>query len=189
MLQIETSRMRLVPVRFHHLRDLHRLHCDPNIVHTILDGVYPTIDQTRRKLSQYVRQWNCDGFGFWMVYENTNDRSIPLGRCGLRLLDGTDELELGYCYSGRASGKGVAVEAGRKALEFGFGQLAVERIVCVIRNGNIRSVRVAEKLGFRYVDHRWQYGKLMAYFENEANRPSTNRDETSRDSFNRVGGL
>ena len=49
-------------------------------------------------------------------------------------------------------GQGVATEAGRAALEFGFGALGLDHVVAVVRPENAGSKRVLDKLGLRF-DH------------------------------------
>jgi ribosomal-protein-alanine N-acetyltransferase len=45
-------------------------------------------------------------------------------------------------------GRGIATEAGRAFIEFGFTQLHLRRIVAAVKVGNAASVSVLQKLGF-----------------------------------------
>ena len=51
------------------------------------------------------------------------------------------------------------------ALQFGFEQLGLDRIVAVTRPANVASRRVLEKLGFSYVREDEFYGGPALYFE------------------------
>ncbi len=56
--------------------------------------------------------------------------------------------EVGYWIRSDESGKGLATEAAARAIEIGFDELELHRIVLRIAVGNDASQRVAEKLGF-----------------------------------------
>lgn len=76
-----------------------------------------------------------------------------IGYCGLYSSLGlrgpvADETTLAFYLSREYWGKGLATEAGRTFIEFGFTQLRLKRIVATVEIGNAASVRVLEKLGF-----------------------------------------
>jgi len=56
--------------------------------------------------------------------------------------------EIGYWIRSDETGKGLATEATRKALEIAFDELRLHRVILRIAIGNRPSERVAEKLGF-----------------------------------------
>jgi [ribosomal protein S5]-alanine N-acetyltransferase len=92
----------------------------------------------------------------WATVLKSEDRYV--GRCGLYPhLDGgtkvVGEAVLGFYLSREVWGRGLASEAGRAFIEFGFGELAMARIVTAVEVGNAASVRVLEKLGFGMVSH------------------------------------
>jgi RimJ/RimL family protein N-acetyltransferase len=81
-----------------------------------------------------------------------------IGRCGLYPnFRGEErvagEAVLGFHLARQFWGQGFASEAGRAFVEFGFGELKLERIVTAVEVGNIASVRVLERLGFVVTSH------------------------------------
>ena len=58
------------------------------------------------------------------------------------------EAVLAFCLAREYWGRGLASEAGRAFVNFGFDQLRLKRIVAVAEVGNAASIRVLEKLGF-----------------------------------------
>ncbi len=54
---------------------------------------------------------------------------------------------LGYWVADAARGRGVAVEAARRAAHFAFGTLALQRLTILVQPENRASLRVAVKLG------------------------------------------
>jgi ribosomal-protein-alanine N-acetyltransferase len=162
---LHTPRLLLLPMDQSHELELHCLHTDPFVVASILDGEPPTIEQTRERLRLYLRDWQTEGWGFWMVYQKQNGRTTLAGRCGVRRFAGTGDVELGHCFLEEASGKGIAVEAARAIAHHLFAACGVRRLVAVIAPTNARALKAASKLGLRHIDDRRHNGKWRHYFE------------------------
>lgn len=99
--------------------------------------------------------WDICGYGFWIVEEKETGRF--LGEAGLadfkRNIDPplTGKPEFGWVIVADAHGKGYATEAARAAIEWKDANLPGSPACCIIDPENARSIRVAEKLGFREV--------------------------------------
>jgi RimJ/RimL family protein N-acetyltransferase len=92
-----------------------------------------------------------DRLAMWATALKEDGRYI--GRCGLypHLVDGgrvSDEAVLGLYLAREFWGRGLASEAGRAFIAFGFDELKLTRIVTAVQIENAASVRVLEKLGF-----------------------------------------
>lgn len=77
----------------------------------------------------------------------------PIGSIGLHRNDlacHQDEYELGYWIGKPFWGQGLIPEASREILRYAFEDLGMKRIWCGYYEGNIKSRRVQEKLGFVY---------------------------------------
>ncbi|WP_158861123.1 GNAT family N-acetyltransferase [Lunatibacter salilacus] len=61
--------------------------------------------------------------------------------------------------------RGYATEASLGLLEYGCQGFVLKKILSSAHIGNIASRRLMEKIGMRYVDDRFQYGCLQAYYE------------------------
>jgi len=76
-----------------------------------------------------------------------------VGSVGLHrndLAEGDDEYELGYWIGKPFWGQGMIPEASRELLRYAFEELGMARIWCGYYDGNTKSRRVQEKLGFLY---------------------------------------
>jgi [ribosomal protein S5]-alanine N-acetyltransferase len=99
-------------------------------------------------LEDYHQKW---GFGLWAVVHKPNWAVI--GFCGLSLFDNVDgqrEVEIGYRLASDYWGQGLATEAARAVRDHALGQLALRRLIALIDAENVRSIRVAEKIGLRH---------------------------------------
>jgi RimJ/RimL family protein N-acetyltransferase len=86
-----------------------------------------------------------------------------MGRCGFLVWDvaaltptneaeasGPTELEVGYALGRPYWGSGYATEAARAVRDHALGPMGRERLIAFIRPDNVRSRRVAEKLGMQH---------------------------------------
>ena len=81
------------------------------------------------------------------------ETGLPVGSIGLHhndLAEKDDEAELGYWLGVPYWGQGLVPEAARELLRHAFEDLKLARVWCGYYDGNERSRRVQEKLGFRY---------------------------------------
>jgi len=89
-----------------------------------------------------------------MVWKITDkETGAMLGSLGLeidRFRPGIASKELGYWVAEEFWGQGMATEACRAALRFGFEELELEIVGICTGPDNLRSQRVIEKLGFAY---------------------------------------
>ncbi|HYD42504.1 MAG TPA: GNAT family N-acetyltransferase [Anaeromyxobacter sp.] len=73
-----------------------------------------------------------------------------VGACGIRIRSPEDRVaDMGYALRRDAWGQGLATEAARALVEFGFRTLGMHRIWATCHVDNARSARVLEKAGMR----------------------------------------
>ena len=72
-----------------------------------------------------------------------------IGYCGFfrQLVDGIEEIEIGYRLHPDCWNRGLATEAARAVRDYAFGVLKLERVISLIHPENHASRRVAEKTG------------------------------------------
>ena len=76
---------------------------------------------------------------------------IELMMCGKSALtDREDECELGYWIGQAFWGRGLIPEAAKRLIRHGFEDLGMQKIWCGYYDGNTKSSRVQEKMGFQY---------------------------------------
>ena len=59
-------------------------------------------------------------------------------------------IDFGYRYSKDSWGKGLGFEAAKKVLEYGFLELALDKVLGLTAEQNYGSIRILEKLGFKF---------------------------------------
>jgi [ribosomal protein S5]-alanine N-acetyltransferase len=106
------------------------------------EGIQKFLDGTQKR---YER----DGVAQWAVILKESGQFI--GECGIsaQIVDGNQELEIGYRFARKYWGKGYATEAAVACRDYGFTQKNYSRLISIIEAENSASIRVAEKVGMR----------------------------------------
>ena len=129
------------------LDHLFALYHSPDVRKYYSEGI-PTCAETRLELEWIINKCYVKyGFGMWAtIYKETGKF---IGRCGLCPMDieGREEIEVAYMLAKEYWGQGLATEAAQAILKYGFEQLDLSRLICVINPDNRASSRVAEKIG------------------------------------------
>ena len=168
MIILETKRLILRHQVLTDLDDLYALYCDPDIIRYIPDAPR-NFQETREEL-----EWHMNGhpkhpeLGLWAtIYKETNKF---IGRCGLLpwTVDGTFEVEVAYTISKTFWGQGLGSEAAQAILNYGFDQLHLTRLICLIEPDNLASKKVATKIGMSF-EKDWvdELGPLQVYSRNK----------------------
>lgn len=130
------------------LESLQRIFKDPEVMKYLgaEPGTTLSTNETKDILEKMIDFWSRHGFGRWGVVEKNDEMLI--GLCGFRLLDSIPELF--YLFAKENWGKGLATEAAKAVVRYGFEELGFERIMAATRHGNIGSIRVLTKIGMRF---------------------------------------
>jgi len=161
-LPIFTERLAIRPYEPGDLAQLHKvLYGDPASM-ALLGGARD-IAGTKASIERSMLQQEIGGYSFWPVFER--ETGLLVGEAGLfPLAPGGPDTALGYAFGRDYWGQGYATEAGRAALDEGFGPLGLDRIVAITREANTRSRKVLGKLGFRLDSRRHIWGAEQLYF-------------------------
>lgn len=161
MTSLATERLSLRPFGENDFDVLMSLYGDPDVMDIRKIGTQSAV-QTKAQLATILDHWKAHGFGLFAVFDKANGGFV--GECGLRYLDDTSEVELSYGLRPAFWGRGYATEAAAEMISFGFGPVALDRIVALSRGANTGSHRVLEKLGMT-LERRWsnEYGELVKY--------------------------
>ena len=146
---LETERLILRHLVIGDLDELFALYSDPEIRRYFPEGVL-SFEETKEEL-----EWFLNGhpkhpkLGLWATVHKETGKFI--GRCGLLpwQIDGKLEVEIAYLIDKSFWGQGLATEAARGILQYGFERLKLSRLICLIDPENIPSQKVAKKIGMK----------------------------------------
>ena len=75
----------------------------------------------------------------------------PIGFNGISIDEEKNSAELSYIYDIDFTGNGYCSEASKKLIDTGFDLLKLDSIIAETVTDNIKSIKVLERLGFRYI--------------------------------------
>ena len=151
---IETERLLLRLPRAEDAPGLMEAFADPDAMRYIGDGSTADLAGSEEAVTRWLARWDAWGIGMFVV-ERTRDARV-LGRAGFLRWDpetwevGGSETELGWGLAREHWGQGYATEAALALRDWALGERGLTRLISLIQHGNVRSFRVAEKLGERY---------------------------------------
>jgi RimJ/RimL family protein N-acetyltransferase len=151
---IETERLLLRLPRPEDAPDLAVAYAEPETVRYIGDGTTSTLEDVEAGIAQWLERWELWGVSLFSLERREDGR--VLGRAGFLRWDpetweiGGSETEIGWLLGQDHWGRGYATEAALALRDWARRERGLHRLISLIQHGNLRSVRVAEKLGERY---------------------------------------
>ena len=143
---LETERLILRLWKETDAEECYRYAKDPRVGPAAGWPVHSSVENSR----QIIRDVLMKPETYAIVLKETG---LPVGSIGLHhndLAKKEDEAELGYWIGVPYWGRGFVPEAARELLRHAFEDLKLNRVWCGYYDGNLKSKRVQEKLGFQY---------------------------------------
>ena len=160
---LEAARIRLRPLRLDDAPEVFTMFSDPRVTRYWSFPAWTDPAQAQAWLAERIGWGPPSVFG-WAMADRHTDAFI--GTTALFSLSGPlHRAELGYSLLPSRQGEGLASEAVRRALDFGFDTLGLERIEADVDPRNEASCRLAERLGFQregLLRNRWRVGGEFA---------------------------
>jgi [ribosomal protein S5]-alanine N-acetyltransferase len=105
--------------------------------------------EVARRLQREIDRMEAHGIQYWAIYMRSDDDHV--GCCGLRHYRLDEQIhELGFHLRPEYWGKGLAIEAARAVIPYGFETIGAKALSAGHHPENLSSKRVLEKLGFIY---------------------------------------
>lgn len=149
MIVLETERLRLRHFSVDDAGFILRLLNEPSFIENVNDKGIRTLDGARAYL--------CDGpmasyakYGFGLNRVEIKESGVPIGMCGLLKRDSLDDAEVGYAFLPEFWSKGYAIESTSAVVADARRTFGLTRLLAVTNAGNDASIRVLEKIGFRF---------------------------------------
>lgn len=145
---IETDRLILREITLDDVAELFKLHSDPEVQKYTGEPVVESMEEMHRSTASRIINYEKYGYGRWATILKSGQQFI--GWAGLAYLPEFDEIDLGYRFMPEYWGMGLATEASRAILDYGFDTLKLKRIVAIALKEHKASIRVMEKVGMEF---------------------------------------
>jgi RimJ/RimL family protein N-acetyltransferase len=122
---------------------------DPSFIRNIGDRGVHTLDDAIAYIDNGPRaSYARHGFGLCLV--ELAGTATPIGICGLLKRDQLPDPDIGFAFLPAHWSKGYAFEAASAVLAHAREALRVSRCLAIVNPANESSLRLLERLGFRY---------------------------------------
>ncbi len=147
--QLETERLILRPWEDSDAEDLFKYACDPEVGPSAGWPPHQSVEESRHVIRDILN--GKEAYAICLKEDGRAIGSIELMLNGhTDMTDRDDECELGYWLGKPFWGQGLIPEAAREILRHGFEDIGMSKVWCGYYEGNTKSRRVQEKLGFKY---------------------------------------
>lgn len=149
MPELQTERLVLRRMRLGDAEDMYDYAHRADVTKFLRWSPHPDIYYTQDYLRYLATRYAAGSFYDWAVIYKANHRMI--GTCGFTSFSCPDDAaEIGYVLHPDYWGQGLAVEAARAVLAFGFDHLLLHRVEARFMQENTASLRVMQKLGMTF---------------------------------------
>ena len=145
---IETERLILREMVIEDAQDMLRLHSNHQVQKYTGENVITSLKEIHSKIKEKCNDYEKYGFGRWATFLKNGMQFV--GWAGLAYLPEFDEIDLGYRFLPEYWGLGIATEASRAILTYGFDSLKIKKIIAIALKENKASIRVMEKVGMEF---------------------------------------
>jgi RimJ/RimL family protein N-acetyltransferase len=147
--ELQTARLVLRRLDFDDAPFIVGLLNQPSFLANIGDRGVRNVDDAHRYLREGpMAMYEKFGFGLWHVSRRSDGASI--GMCGLLRRDIFPDADLGYAFLPEYWGQGYAFEAAGAVVKHASEKFGLRRLIAVVSEGNLASIRVLEKSGMKF---------------------------------------
>ncbi len=150
---IETTRLVIREINQSDREDMFEMDSNPSVHRYIFNKPVVDILEIDDAIEYIQKQYIQYGIGRWAIADKVSNEM--LGWCGIKYI--TEPLngylniyDLGYRFKQKHWGKGYATEACNAIIEYAKSNLETNKLTATVDPRNNGSIRVLEKLGFKF---------------------------------------
>lgn len=162
---LHTQRLTLRPIRPEDEQALFSIFSDAETMKFYGADAHTTIEETRSTIAHMKTAYETRKGLNWAVTLDGDEDETAIGSLSFhQFACKFKRVEVGYVINRAYWGQGIASEAVRAMLDFGFHDLNIHRVEAIIDDGNIASSKLLLKLGFVFegkLRERYLLGETM----------------------------
>ena len=164
---LETDRLILRGMQVSDAEDMYAYARRPSVTQYLTWNPHTDLAETREYLTYVGQRYRTGDFYDWAVVykESGRAKGRMIGTCGFTSFNCPhDSAEIGYVLNPDYQGRGLATEAVRRVLEFGFDELGLHRIEAHFMEGNDASRRLMERVGMTFEGYARESMRIKGKF-------------------------
>lgn len=121
------------------------------------EPTYTNEEEVKELLDKYIGSYSKEDYYRWAIIDKESKECI--GQIAFFLVDSKNHFaEIEYCIGEEYQGRGLATEATKSVIAYGFDEINLHKVQICTKTINVASKRVIEKCGLTYE------GTLRDYF-------------------------
>ena len=146
---LTTERLILCKIVSEHASDMYEYSCDSEVTRYLTWSPHSSLKETERYIKLLQRKYADGTFNDWGLV--LKDTGKFIGTCGYTSFDKAENKgEVGYVLAKDYWGKGLAAEAVKAVMHFGFEKFGLDSFCAKHMEGNDASGRVMQKCGMKF---------------------------------------
>ncbi len=143
---IETERLILREFKIKDYKSVYELGSNLEVQKYTGDKIIKSFDEAKELIKNvWYEDYKKYKYGRWAAIYKPENKII--GFAGLKYLPEFNETDIGFRFLPDYWGKGLATEASKEIIKYGFEKLGIETIIGIAIADNIGSYKVSEKMG------------------------------------------
>lgn len=161
--KLETERLILRDMRVSDAEDMFAYARQEAVTRYLTWTPHPNIQHTKEYLTYVGQRYRTGDFYDWALI--CKEDNCMIGTCGFTSFDfPSDSAEIGYVLNPDYHGKGLATEAVREVMRFGFETLSLHRIEAKFMKENTRSQKLMERVGMQFEGYAREAMKIKGEY-------------------------
>jgi ribosomal-protein-alanine N-acetyltransferase len=145
---LETDRLILREITLADTKDMLALHGNDVVQKHTLEPTITSFHEMEKIIQERMLNYKKYGYGRWAVILKPTNKFV--GWAGLAYLPEFDLTDLGYRLLPEFWGQGIATEASKAILSYGFETLKLKKIVAIALKEHKASIKVMENAGMTF---------------------------------------
>jgi ribosomal-protein-alanine N-acetyltransferase len=145
----ETPRLLLRHFTEYDAHLIYKLNSDPDVLKYVHEPLLKNEAEAGEIINKIILPQYQLNLGRWAIHTKSDFEFI--GWCGLKFIEETGIIDLGYRLLKSAWGQGYATEAAQYTIIYGLRDLKLEIITGMAHAGNIASIKILEKIGMKFI--------------------------------------
>ncbi|AMC12001.1 hypothetical protein Lupro_12340 [Lutibacter profundi] len=142
----ETGRLILREFELKDMQAVYNFASDVDVLKYTGDAILNNLNQAKELIEDvWFSDYKKYGYGRWAVVYKEENKVI--GFAGLKYLPELKETDIGFRFLPEYCGTGIATEASKGIIKYGFEVLKLNRIIGVAMPKNVASNKVLKKIG------------------------------------------
>ena len=159
---IETEKFILREILETDVEGMYALDSDPEVHKYLGNNPIANMDAALATIQHVRKQYEENGIGRWAIIDKASNEFV--GWAGLKyeqnLRTNFNYYDIGYRLLRKYWGKGIASEAAKVSLEYGFNQLNINEIFAAAQVGNAASNKILTNIGLKFIE-TFEYGGAL----------------------------